>query len=199
MLKSSSFWKKPWNNPFKKFDFLDVFETSLFCSKKYPFLSRILENDLFCLLCLKKQHGNKLDFLIKTWTYPFEKLDFSDVLETSLFWSHKIHSNWGTDRCDIPCLQGIDNFTQCLDTLLRCKDYFMVFTSYEKKIHIFKIYLPLMPQYPHTKFPDWFPLISLRTSLENLIEDQSIFPLVIDDVWIKRKLMRVTLKGLKEW
>ena len=112
---------------------------------------------------------------------------FTDVL------AHKIHSNWGTDCCDIPCLQGIDNFTQCLDTLLRCKDYFMVFTSYEKKIHIFIIYSPLMPQYPHTKFPDSFPFISLKTSLENLIEDQSIFPLVIDDVWIKRKLMRVTL------
>ena len=87
MVKSSSFWQKPWNSPFKKFDFLDVFETSLHCSKKYPFLSRILENDLFCLLCLKNQHGNKLEFLIKTRTYPFERLDFSDDFETSLFWS----------------------------------------------------------------------------------------------------------------
>ena len=87
--KKLNFLTKKRTNPFEKFDLLDLFETSLFCSKKYSFLSRILENDLFCLLCLKKQHGNKLDFLIKTWTYPFEKLDFSDVLETSLFWSKK--------------------------------------------------------------------------------------------------------------
>ena len=43
----------------------------------------------FALVCLKNQHGNKLDFLIKTRTNPFEKLDFSDVFETSLFWSKK--------------------------------------------------------------------------------------------------------------
>ena len=43
----------------------------------------------FALVCLKNQHGNKLDFLIKTRTNTFEKLDFSDVFETSLFWSKK--------------------------------------------------------------------------------------------------------------
>ena len=43
----------------------------------------------FALVCLKNQHGNKLDFLIKTRNNPFEKLDFSDVFETSLFWSKK--------------------------------------------------------------------------------------------------------------
>ena len=39
---------------------------------------------------------------------------------------------------------------------------------------------PFKPQYPHTNSPDWSPCISFKNSWENLVHNQSIFPLVIN-------------------
>ena len=93
MIESSILGQKLWTNAFENCYFLDLFETSLFCSKKYSFLSRILKNDLFCLGLPKKPAWEKplLIFWQKPWTNPFEKFDFFNLFETPLFWS-KIYS-----------------------------------------------------------------------------------------------------------
>ena len=39
---------------------------------------------------------------------------------------------------------------------------------------------PFKPQHPHTNSPDWSPCISFKNSWENLGQDQSIFPLVVN-------------------
>ena len=65
-----------------------------------------------------------------------------------------------------------------------------------------------MPQDPHTNFPDWSTYVFFMTSLENLIKDHSIFPLMINllilitfsfghmlayvDV-VRRRLMSITM------
>ena len=65
MVKSSIFWQQPWTNLFEKFDFLDLFETSLFWSKIFSFLSRILKKNLFCIGLPKKPAWLKAQFFDK--------------------------------------------------------------------------------------------------------------------------------------
>ena len=67
MVKAQFFDK---NHGLEKFDFSDVFETSLSCSKKFSFLSRILENDFFLPWSAQKNpHGNKLDLISKKYSF----------------------------------------------------------------------------------------------------------------------------------
>ena len=49
----------------KNFEFLNVSEASIFWSKKYSFLSRILKNDLFWHDLQKSKHCKKIEFLTK--------------------------------------------------------------------------------------------------------------------------------------
>ena len=79
--KEHDFLTKTWTNPFEKSDFSDFFETLSIWSKKYSSQSGILKKKLFCLGKNSEEH----EFLTKTWTKPFEKSNFSDVLETLLF------------------------------------------------------------------------------------------------------------------
>ena len=46
--------------------------------------------------------------------------------------------------------------------------------------NLLTICLTFMPQDPHTNFPDWSTYVFFMTSLENLIKDHSIFPLMIN-------------------
>ena len=82
MVKSLIFWPKKRTNPFEKFDLLNLFETSLFCSKKYSFLFLILKNNLFCVSLLKKTHMVKSSIFWQEHSLtPFEKSNFGDFLK----------------------------------------------------------------------------------------------------------------------
>ena len=88
--KRSIFWEIPWTNPFAKCRFFRLFRTSLFRSKKYPFLSRISKNLSFWLFWLKKKHMKKRSiFWQKPWTNPFAKWQSFSTLWELHFWGPK--------------------------------------------------------------------------------------------------------------
>ena len=59
-----------------------LFETSLFCSKKYSFLFLILKNNLFCVSLPKKTHMVKSSIFWQEHSLtPFEKSNFGDFLK----------------------------------------------------------------------------------------------------------------------
>ena len=67
-------------NPFEKLDFSDVFETSIFWSKKYSFLSIILKGNLFLLGLEKSTHGKQFDFFDKNHgLHPLKICDFLHI------------------------------------------------------------------------------------------------------------------------
>ena len=88
MVKSSSFWQKPWSNPLKTFEFLD------FWKLHFSGLKSILVspgNYVYSgLICPKDVHVKKFDFFLANYRLnPLENFDFLDFFVTSLFWSKK--------------------------------------------------------------------------------------------------------------
>ena len=76
--------------PFQNDDFMDFFRTSLFRSKKKPFLSRISQNVSFWLFLLKKNIWEKGRFFEKNnWLTLLQNVDFFYLVRTSLLRSKK--------------------------------------------------------------------------------------------------------------